>query len=295
MICPYLCGLCQPFGSSMDLLTTYTADDLRRDYPLLDPWVYEIEDDRVWIPVGKMQDGHRPTFRFRSPTEDFLTCIKEDDGYGGCLLDKIASDLAGILQIPVPPSLLRKSASGVGLVSLMPGDYCPNVSRFITRHESSYGESPIAYLASIYPDSLIPFDLWVWNMDRHDGNLIHVERYDDESTAIYGIDHGHSFGCQGRPGTLWDQRPNGLNPAEIMSVQLPTPASYRVGHGLSDKASMITICNSIADLPSEVVKYVVGRAALFSGRTRDIETAGFIAEALTLRRTKVKDWIEANH
>ena len=123
-------------------------------------------------------------------------------------LEKIASDFAYTLELPIPPALLwrrRNVPAGeeeFAVVSLMPFD--PAHKWHLIKQEAERKDRFLAFLGPL-ASAMVPFDTWVDNVDRvNEGNLIGKQGDGDEAGLLQAayIDYAHSmvypWGQQGK-------------------------------------------------------------------------------------------------
>ncbi|HLK55292.1 MAG TPA: hypothetical protein VKU00_01930 [Chthonomonadaceae bacterium] len=262
-----------------------TEPDLRALYPGRDEWLYDVEDNTVWRPVSRdLGGGHRPTLRCKADSCDFDACVKQPEGNSEALRDKIAADLGIILELPVAPCLLRRDAGGgVGMVAKIIGDLALDLNKYQARMQTAYpGIDCRGRISALYPDELFAFDVWIWNIDRHNGNVVHTGFY-ERADMLYGIDHGHSFGCDGGATSQWAN-----TVPTIGDVQFPNLLTRHF-----DRDRLIRCAKDIEGLDPKIVEYIAVRAAAVFGTDREEQTARVIAGALTARQGLIVQWAEA--
>ena len=100
----------------------------------------------------------------------------------------IAYQLAEKVGLPVPKTDFLKFGERLGTVSFMvPGD--ANLwSVFPHKNALEYSLAEFGELGL-----LVVFDLWIYNIDRHQDNLMYSKIAGEEKYRFFAIDHGHSL------------------------------------------------------------------------------------------------------
>lgn len=261
--------------------------DVAQAYPGRDPWLYRVDSthrwpERTYIPEG----GSRGAYKCFDPETGDLGCLRyESRSYLGISWkEKVVCDLACILDLPIPVSLLMpKDASDMfGNVSRwVPGDPVPLKLWCRTFPEKTWKDM----VAAAYPYEAIPFDLWVGNVDRHgnDGNIVVTSNADGSDLRVFPIDYDLCLGSKGR----WDN--DGYkNPPDPEHLPYPRCISGRQW----DKDRIFAGLDRILKLDCPVIIELGKRAAVYCDREPELSLVERTYEALQVRRERLSDWIQ---
>lgn len=159
-------------------------------------WMGTAVDTDKWTPTGRTLGGVTQTFLV-SRHDGLLAVAKP--GVGGIAehpqaQEKIASDLAHLLDIPIPPVALTKmQAPG------SPTEYWVALSAYCFPQCVTYGAAKTALSATQqeYIDRLasvaLAFDTWIGNSDRHTGNCVVHDHTENGWMGGALIDHGRTL------------------------------------------------------------------------------------------------------
>jgi len=151
-----------------------------------------------WITTGRRPGGESQTFEVRRP-DGLLAVAKPGPGVNQSQArqahEKIVSDLAYLLDIPLPPVALLKIApfnvETPYWVSLSVRCFPRAVELAVAR--AAMNPAQLEYFDN-FASMAWAFDTWIGNHDRHDGNCIIEDSVDENSwSGAVLIDHGHTL------------------------------------------------------------------------------------------------------
>jgi len=269
----------------------FTDLDLITEYPGRDPWLYIVETDEDWDDEDIVTLGRRPSTRMRvGRLSGALACWKTDHEYCEAFTEKICSDLACILGIQIPSGVIARTSSGEpAFLSKAPARKIKPMA--LVRGDIACDPGDVKRLrmfAGCYQPQTVAFDLWVDNWDKHPGNLI----LNRETREITSIDYGWVFGLGHNRPPRWVgvgyMEP--LFPFQGATRRLPLPEFVDAAN--IDREPAIRAAETIAQLPDNLIEYIVRRAAgAYTSNLVDIFADEVIA-GLSYRRRKIMEWME---
>ena len=179
----------------------------------------------------------------------------------------ICAALASACRLPIPPGFLVKHDDQSAFVSM----------NFNLSGENLPPADP-GQIVALHPDmawGIVLFDVWVCNVDRHNGNL----SYDAGTDTLQIFDHSHAlFGQGGRP-----------------HLEAQTNALAIGGQCLARHLTTLAGANDwlarISAVPEFYVRSVCSEVTTLGIAAGDSE---WIAEFLLNRRMKIKALVNAN-
>lgn len=165
-------------------------------------WRARAESGRAWKPTGDAPIGESDPFYVTSGDLSGVAKPRETkpppSQFPRAAYEKIASDLAYDLGLPVPPVTLWTASSKLGLpienlaVSLFP--FSGPISAWNVVEDVPVEAERLAGMLTEVSSAMVAFDLWVGNCDRkNSGNLIFHERPADGVLDVAYIDFAHSL------------------------------------------------------------------------------------------------------
>lgn len=257
------------------------------EYPGKHSWLYGATTDEDWTldePVAPGL-GRRASATLRTSTlSGYSACWKDDNEHYEAFTEKICSDLAQVLDLPVPPGLIGFSEHGAPMfISLKPADEVRPMQ--LVRGDPGFDAKDPMRLheyARLYPPEMAAFDLFVENWDNHPGNILW-----DRGDRLFFIDYGWVFGVGHLSQCCWMKE--GFKRCRFPSPDLPLPKF--VNSADLDQQRILDCAQRIANLPENLIQYLVCRAAKpYEDSLVDI-FAEEVVSGLLYRRNKVKEWM----
>ena len=160
-------------------------------------WSKKYVSDDQWVETGKAFGGEAGSFQVKN-SDGLLAMAKpgrgRDDPHCRKALEKLACEIANLLDLPVPPvSLheLNKGTDAAHWVSLSAWAYQECYTLGNARSNGFFLPSDQAQL-NLVANAAYVFDLFIGNTDRSDNNVV-VGRLDNGDLGIALIDHSYSM------------------------------------------------------------------------------------------------------
>lgn len=264
MGCLLRCNSCGSLNGRMEPLRWFSSD-----VESLSPeWRETIVDERVWTQVDPDQE-----FQGHGEAGGFFVTSGTLDGYAKVSGDifraaneKIASDLAYDLRLPVPPVVLIEPQGRKCSVSSIPFRAPWKWGHVKTLPDIAAMTPRVSQISS----AMVVFDTWVDNSDRsNDGNVIVSAALPDPPGVAY-IDYAYSLAKD------WGEQ----QAPDIAAVRGPFPQVGELDRDLVNEA-----IGKIADLKDSHIRQVVTRIPdeFLPEARRNVVADGLIARRDRLR------------
>jgi hypothetical protein len=230
----------------------------------LDTKVNWTATGRVWVAESQpfeVSDGAH--FGIAKPG------VTKTDGVARAAHEKIASDLAYLLGLPVPPAVLwRRVPCPAG------AHPCCSISAMAFAQPLDLGPSRHLIVGPLRDDArrissgIAPFDTWIGARDRHHGNAI-IDADTSSGLKMAFIDHSHSLSH------TWKRQPN----------HFPFIHQFAASFGGALRNIVEEVINLILGLPAEAIISTVQRIPDDFMGPADRQ---LVAEQLLQRRGKLR-------
>lgn len=269
-------------------------------YPGLDRYLYVAEEAHEWIVLNGLGGARDVTLRKSHPggRRGYWKC---DAFHFEGFAEKVCSDLAQILGLPVPAACLTRFDGKVQVISLEPIGSIQTLA--LVRGDRKFGpDDPLRLkdYVDVFDQGLIAFNLWVDSWDVHEGNFV----CNVVTGMLWAIDYGNAFGhISLKDGQtqevkysecLWlsgDPMDGPSLPREGRSDDPLLPLPSFMHQSQIDLNQMKLTASEIQRIPDDVVWELVNRAASVYNSPNLSEFAAVVGNALISRKDKVSEWV----